>query len=65
MGQVVADISKYAATENGRCDVPIPEKHGMCKFPERYSKDKEKSRWHDQSQLVHWQVVMNAVEKEV
>ena len=37
----------------------------MCKLPERGCEGEKQGRGHYQSQLVHWQVVMDAVEKKV
>lgn len=65
MGQVVADISENTTTKHGRCNSFIPVKEGMCKLVKRYREGEEQGWWHDQSELVHWEIMMDAVEKEV
>jgi len=65
MGQVVANIAEYTSTEHCCSNMPIPVENEVCEFPEGNGEGDEKRRWHDQPQLVHWQVVVNAVEKKV
>lgn len=54
MGQVVANVAKDTTTKDRSSDRPVPVKDCMCEFPEWSGKSKEKSRWHDQSELIHW-----------
>lgn len=37
----------------------------MGEFPEGDCKGEEESGWHDEPELVHWEVVVNSVEEEV
>jgi hypothetical protein len=41
------------------------EEYGVCELPERCCKRCEQRGRHDQPVLVHWKVVVDAVEKEV
>jgi hypothetical protein len=65
MGEIVANIAKYAATEDGCCGVPIVEEDCVCEFPEGCCESNEECRWHNESIFVHWKVMMNAMEKEM
>ncbi len=61
MGQVVTDVAEYSTAKGGHRGVPVVVEHAMCQVPERYGQDNEQCRWHDQSQTVHGQVMMNAM----
>ena len=65
MGQIIADIPKDTAAENSSCRMPIPIDDCMSKLVERRSQDHEESRWHHQAQLVHRQIVMDAMQQKV
>ena len=65
MRQVVANIAEYSSTKHCCCNGRIPVENEMCKLPERGCEGEKQGRGHYQSQLVHWQVVMDAVEKKV
>ena len=54
MGQVVANVAEDTTAEDRGSDRPVPVKDSMCELPEWSGKSKEKSRWHDQSELIHW-----------
>lgn len=49
MSQVVADVSKYTATEDSRCHVPVPVEDGMGELVERCCKSDKERRRHNQS----------------
>lgn len=63
--QVVADVSENATTEDSGGYTPIPIEDGMCKLPKRSCKYEEKGGWHDKSELVHREVVMNTMKQKV
>ena len=65
VGQVVADIAEEAAAENRSGCVPVLEEECVRQVPERNRKYGKQGWWHDESVLVHWQVVVNAVKKEM
>jgi len=65
VGQIVANVAEYSSTKHCCGNRPIPVENEVCEFPEGGGEGEEKCWWHDQPQFVHWQVVMNAVEKEV
>lgn len=62
---VVACVSKDAATVRSQGRMPIPKDDGMSELPERCCQNDEKRGRHNESVLVHRQVVMDAVEEEV
>ena len=65
VGQVVADVSEYAAAEHAGSDGPVERKEEVGELPEgRGQRDKE-SWGHDQTVLVHGQIVMDSVKEEV
>lgn len=63
--QIVTDVAEDATTVDRRCHVPIPEEKGMSKLPERCRECYEQSRRHDESVLVHGQIMMDAMKQEV
>ena len=65
MSQVIADIAKNGAAVDRGCNAPIPVKDKMRELPERRRKNGKESRRHHESVLVHGEVVMNSVEREV
>ena len=65
MCQVVADVSENTAAVDCNCDIPIPVKYSVGEFVEGKCEDDEEGRWHDESVLVHGEIMMDAVEKEV
>lgn len=54
MCHVVTDITKYATTEDGRGDIPIPKEYKMGQFPEWCCEHYQEGWWHDQPESVHW-----------
>lgn len=65
MGQIVADVAKDTATVGSGGGIPAVVEERMGKVPEGGCEDHEKRRGHDQAILVHWKIVMNAVEQKV
>ena len=65
MGQVIADVAKDASTKYSYCCIPIVEKHCVGELVKGCCKGDEKSGWHNKAVLVHWKVVVDAVEEEV
>ena len=65
MRQVVADVAEDATAVDGRRGVPVVEEDGMGELPERCSEDEEECRWHDESETVHGEIVVDAVKEEV
>ena len=65
MCQVVANISKYATTEDCGGNRPVPMEDCMCQLPEWSCKDEEQCRRHDQSEFIHWKVVVDAMKQEM
>lgn len=65
VGEVVADIAKDTTAENGRADVPVVPKEEVCKLPEWERQDEEQGWRHHKTKLVHREVVVNAMKKEV
>jgi hypothetical protein len=65
MGHVVASVTKDASTIRSQCRIPVPEDDSVCKFPEGCGKRDEECRGHDKPVLVHREIMMNAVEKEM
>ena len=65
MGHVVADVAKDASTEGRRCSVPVVPDKSVCKLPEWGCKNNEERWRHDQSQSVHWEIMVNAVKQEM
>ena len=65
MGQVIADVAKDASTEYSYCCVPIVEKNCMGELVKRCRKGDEKGGWHHKAVLVHWEVMVDAVEEKV
>lgn len=65
MSHVVTHVSENTATICQNGSMPIVENHGVRKFVEGNGKDNEQRRRQDQPVPIHWQVVVNAVEKEV
>lgn len=63
--QVVADVSENTATEDCCCNVPVPVEQKVGEFPEWGCQDSEQCRWHDESKLVHGQIVVDTVENEM
>jgi hypothetical protein len=65
VGQVVADVSEHATTEHCRGDVPIVGKEEVGELPERRGQRDKESRRHDETVLVHGQIVVHSVEQKV
>lgn len=62
---VIANISEDTATVYKRSGKPVVEEDGMRQFPEGHSKDDEQGRGHHKSILVHRQVVVYSMQKEM
>jgi hypothetical protein len=62
VGKIIADIPKNSSAENSCCHIPVPVEDCMSQFVEWSCKGNEKSRRHNQSELVHGQVMVNSVE---
>lgn len=65
MRQVVANVSENATAVDSSCDIPVVGEDGVCKLPERCSQGYKQGWGHDQTVLVHGQVVMNTVQQKV
>lgn len=65
VGQVIADVTKNAAAVDRRRGIPVVGENGMSEIPERSRKQQKHGWGHDQSVLVHGQVMVDAVEQEV
>lgn len=65
VSQVIADVTKNAtAVDCSRC-IPVIGENGMSEIPKRGRKQQKHSWRHDQSVLVHGQIVVDAVEQKV
>lgn len=62
---VIANISEDTATVYKRGSKPVVEEDRMRQFPERHSKNDEQCRGHHKSILVHRQVVVDSMQKEM
>lgn len=65
VGEIVADVAKDTATEDLQGCEPVVEEHCVGQLPERCSQNDEQCRWHNQSVLVHWKIVVDTVKQEV
>ena len=65
MGKVVADVAKYSTAEYGCRCIPIVEEDCVGELVERGCESDEEGRRHDKTVLVHREVMMNTMEKEV
>jgi len=65
VGQIVADIAEDAAAVYGYGSIPVVEENGVGKLPEGGCQCYKKSRRHDESVLVHREVVMDAVKEKM
>ena len=65
MGQVIADVAKDPSTEHSDCCVPVVEEHCMRELVKRCRKSDEEGGRHDKAILVHWKVMVDAMEEEV
>ena len=65
VGQVIADITEDTTAECCCCSIPIVEEDCMSQLPKGSSEHKEHCGWHDESVLIHRQVMMDSVEEEV
>ena len=65
MGQVIADVAKDSSTEHSYCCIPVIEKHCVCELVEGCCKCDEEGGGQNEAVLVHWKVMMDAVEKEM
>jgi hypothetical protein len=63
--QVVADVAEETPTEYRSGSVPVVEEKCMCQVPKGIRKYGKHGWRHDESVLVHWQIVMDAVKKEM
>lgn len=63
--QIIANVAKNTTTIYRDSSVPVVEENGMSELPERRRQHNEESWWHDQSVLIHREVMVNAMEKEV
>ena len=65
MREVVADVAEDAAAEDGGGDVPVPVEDCVGELVEGGGEDDEEGGGHDEAELVHGEVVVDAVEEEV
>lgn len=65
VSQVVADVAKNTSTVNSRGGVPAVKEQNMRQLPKRRCEKDEQRGWHDESVLVHGQIVVNAMQQEV
>lgn len=63
--QIVANVAENTSAVDSRGSVPTVRKYPVRELVERRGENNEQGRRHDQAVLVHGQVVMDAVEKEV
>lgn len=61
VGAIVANVAEDATAVDCHCCVPIVEEDCVGELPERRGENQEKCGRHDESQAVHWEVVVNAV----
>jgi len=65
VSHVVANISKYASTENCSCRIPIVKEYSVGQLPKRYGKDYKQGWRQDEAIFVHRKVVVNTVKREM
>ena len=53
MGQVIAYVTEYTATEYHQGSVPIIEEDSMRQLPKRCGEDNKQRWWHHKSVFVH------------
>lgn len=61
----VADIPKAHSTKHGNRGKPIPVKHKMHELVQKGRENGSYRGWHDNSILIHWEIVMKTMEKKV
>lgn len=62
---VVARVSKDATAVGSQSTMPVPEDDKVSKLPEWRCKNDKERGWHDEAILVHGEVVVDTVKKEV
>ena len=65
MRHVIACVAKYTSTVGSQRRVPVPPNNGVCELPEWGCQGYKERRRHYKSVLVHWKIVVDAVEEEV
>lgn len=65
MSHIVADVTKDTPTEYRGSYRPVPVEHSVCEFPEWGCKSNKESGRHDQSKLIHWEIVMDTVKQKM
>lgn len=65
VSKIVADVAEDATTVDSSSGMPAVGKDSMGKIPEGGCKHHEESGRHDQSILIHGQVMVNTMEQEV
>ena len=65
MSQVIANVAEDTTAEDCRSGVPAVEEDSVGQFPERNRENDEQCWRHHESELVHWEIVVDAVEEEV
>ena len=65
MGHVIQRVTKHTTGVCSCCRIPVVEEDSVCKLPEGCCQRGKQCGWHDESVLVHGEVVVNAVEEEM
>ena len=61
MRAVVADVPEDATAVDCYGSIPVVEENGVGQLPEGCGEDEEEGGWHDKTQAVHGEVVVDAV----
>ena len=65
MGKVVANVAENSPTEDGGCHIPVPVEDRMREVVEWCCEEDEEGWGHNESVTIHWEVMVNAMKKEV
>lgn len=61
----IESVAQYASVEDIYRQIPVPVEHNVGQSIEKGSKDDQKYRRYYESVTIHWQVLIDALEKEV
>ena len=65
MSQIITDVPKDTAAKDSRGGIPVVSEQEVREFP-KWRRENQKQGWrHDQSQSIHGQIVVDAVQKKV
>ena len=65
MRQIITNVAKNTTAVACQCCIPIVGKYHVSDGPERYGKNGEQGWRHDETISVHWEIVMDTMEKEM